>query len=210
MKLWQQNKKINTTVNTTDDVYSEPISISQICTVEKPQQNIVSTPKKEDFLLEDIFNSETINIDTMSEELAPYITAAKQISKANEGTSPKILECCADGMSKISLYKAKAITNYNLTKAKRKEVESRVIINDFVNWCASTGNKSTDKMREIFCNQHKDVLLAKKNEAEAEGLLNFLESCYQLFVMSLSAVKAVTYGYKASDSTSGQYKTDNF
>jgi len=206
MKLWQQNKEIKkVNVNTSDSIETN-INNEGFQANKNLQKKEEEEQDKE--LLEDVFNSQVINIDTMSREIAPYIAVAKKISNASEGTSPLMIEQCADGISKISLYRAKVITNYNLAKAKRKEVEARVSINEFPAWCLEKNQKNTDKMREYYCNQHRDVLKAKKNEAETEGLLSFLDSCYQLFIMSMSSIKSITYSYRSSDSTFGQYKTE--
>lgn len=193
MLLYQQNGQTNTG-DKKEPEFSKPISINNH---KKPVNEY------------NVFSAENIDIDTMSKELGPFVSQVKRLTDVNEGTAPLILENCADGLSRVALYRAKAATKANMARTERKNIEAKVSLEEFPKWVKQNpDNKNTDKTRELFVNQHELVIHAKKMESEAVGLLSFLDSLHQLFVMSLSSAKAIAYSSRNSDFVSGRYTTE--
>jgi hypothetical protein len=147
--------------------------------------------------------SEDFDLEQMQRELAPFIHSAKKLKQVNEGTAPRILEECADGLSRISFYHAKAKAKANLDRAHRKHVEAKVLLEDFPIWAKTQEGKPTEKIREAFLNQNNLVLEAKKREYESDALYEFLCNVKMLFTMSMSSAKAIAYGNRDSYNVGG-------
>lgn len=176
-------------------------SPNEIPTPSAPEQPVAETSSG-------VFVTGSMDLDKMQRDLAPYIAQAHKLIDVREHTAPQILGTLSEGLAKTSIYMAKAKVRANMTRAERKHVTSRVIINEFPVWIKNIeGGKATDKMREMFSDQHSLVLRAKQEEADAEAIYEFLLNIKMLLTMSLSSAKAIAYGHKDSFSVGGNNYT---
>jgi hypothetical protein len=135
--------------------------------------------------------------------LAPYLATAQRLQDANMGTAPTMLSELSAGLIKVGTLVASARYMADKSRTNRKQVEGKLALEDFAQYCIDKQLKSTEALRTAFVESHPQSAAAAEQEAYYGALVAQLEIMKTTLVMAISSTRSIVYGYKDVNSVTG-------
>jgi hypothetical protein len=135
-------------------------------------------------------------------DLAPYMVVAQNLTNASEATAPSMLSQLSAGLIRVGTLLAAARHSADIAKAKRKQYEAKLALEEFPNWCTANNIKPTEAQRSAFVDLHA-VSDESKEEAFYGAMVTHLDIMKTTLIMAISSARAIVYGHKDSHSVTG-------
>ena len=137
------------------------------------------------------------------QKLAPILVVAQNLHAATEGTAPTILSELSSGLIRVGALTASARYQVDKARIDRKKIAGVLSLEEYPKYLVEKGVKGTEALREAFIDSHDKMVEASEREAYADALVVQLDVIKSTLIMSLSSVKSIVYGFKDSNSVTG-------
>lgn len=140
-------------------------------------------------------------------ELQKILILVENAQDITHFTAPKMLAQLSYGFRKAGEYAALAMFEYKEARADRKAAEAIAFLDNFREYVKNekvAGNdiKVTDEGKKHYVNIDQEVRAASRKEALYEAMAEQVRTIKMEFLMAMSTVKSIAYGYKDKDAIS--------
>lgn len=134
-------------------------------------------------------------------DLQKILLLVENAQDVNHLTAPKLLAQLSYGFRKAGEYAAASLYEYKEARADRKKAEAVAFVDGFREYVkaqkvAGVEIKATDEGRKHYINLDPEVRDASRKEALFEAMSEQLKTIKTEFMMAISTVKSIAYGYK--------------